>query len=553
MLDDAPSRRGVWRLLRRLVGGHRTVLSGGLLATTAASLAAIVATVLVGRMTDAVLRGDRDPAITLALAGVALSVAQVVTTGYGQAWLSRAGEYVVRDLRDTIAVRLLSAPLRFVERHRTGDLVQRGTAEVAALSTFVRDSFPQLVTTLTTVVAAVVVLAVESWQLLLAVLLGFLPAAGLLMRRFRRAAGPAFAAEAAAEADVMAGLAEIVRTRSLLRQASGIGRRRFFDDLDDRGATALRAQMRTVVASRWVNAMALVEGLSLAALLLVGVVLVDSDTLTVGVVVTFVLAGRTLFTSFSDLSGLLGDAEEAATGLARAQDLLDLTGPPVVPVGSPVDRRLVASGVSFGYGDHRVLDGVDLEVEPGDRVCLVGRTGAGKSTFAKLLAGLYRPDAGSVRLGGVVLADLVPAERAAWVAYVPQQVQLGPGTLRDELRVVAPDASDTELVSAFGTLGLAAWLDGLPAGLGTTVTGALSAGERQLVGLVRVTLTAAAVLVLDEATSDLDAATAALVEGALDRLAADRAVVVVAHRAETIASAGRVVELDDGRQVLTPS
>lgn len=542
-LSERPSRHAIGRMTWTLARPHGRVLVAGLLTTTIASALAIVTAALVGRVTDAALRGDARSAIILSCVGIGCAVVQVVATGYGQAWLARAGEYVVRDLRDTMIARLLLAPLRFIERHRAGDLVQRGTAEIAALSTFVRESLGQLVTTVSTLVAAVIVLSVESWQLLLAVVLGFGPASWWLMRRFRAGAGPAFAAEAAAEADVMAGVAEIVRTRSLLRQASPVGRRHFLASLDERGERAVRAQLRTVVVARWVNVMALVEGLSLAALLGVGALLVDRGALSVGVVVTFVLAGRTLFTSFSELSGLVADAEEAATGMARARDLLDATASAPTARQRPSGRRLVAESVIFGYGDEVVLDGVDLVVEPGDRVCLVGRTGAGKSTLAKLLAGLYPPDAGSVRLGGVELSSLAAEERAALVTYIPQQVQLGVGTLRDELLLAAPEASDDELLAAARRLGLGGWLESLADGLDTVADGELSAGERQLVGLLRVGLSEAAVLVLDEATSDLDPGSAGLVERAVDRLAAGRAVVVVAHRPETIAAFDRVVDL----------
>jgi len=536
ILRTNPDRRGSGRTALRLARAHRRVLTGGVVATTAASILSIVGAVLVGRLTDAALRGDGDRAVLLGVLGVACAVVQVASQGCGAAWLARAGEYIVRDLRDTMAHRLVLAPLRFVERHRAGELLQRGTAEVAALSMFVRESLSQLVITLGTLAVSVVVLAVESWQLLLAMLVAFLPVSWLLMARFRHGAGPAFAAEAAADAQVMAGAAEIVRTREVLWQARPDGMRHWRARFDAYGREALSAQMRTVRVSRWVNAMSVVEGLSLAALLVVGARLVDADIVSVGVVVTFVLAGRTMFAGFSDLSALLGDFEEAATGAARAHDLLAVTGAsPRSGAGDPRGPAVLrATGVRFGYGDVMVLDRVDLELGPGDRVCLVGRTGSGKSTLAKLLAGLYTPDAGSVTFAGVELSSLDHRARARAVAYVPQQVQLGTGTLRDELVLVAPEASDAELSEAAERLGLGPWLSGLEAGLDTLVDRDLSAGERQVVGLVRVALLDAPVLVLDEATSDLDPHTAQLVEAALDRLAAGRAVVVVAHRQATV-------------------
>lgn len=535
-LSTDPGRAGTGRQAWTLARPYRLVLAGGLVAAAVTSILSIVTAVLVGRLTDAALRGDEHTAVLIGVAGVGCAGVQVAAQGAGSAWLARAGEYIVRDLRDTIAARLVLAPLRFVERHRAGELLQRGTAEVAALSVFVRESLAQLVVTSGTLVASVVVLATESWQLLVALLVTFVPVSGVLMRRFRRTAGPAFAAEATADAEVMSSVAEIIRTRSLLLQARPDGVRHFRARFDEHAQASVSAQMRTVVVSRWVNAMSVVEGFSLAALLVVGLRLVDAGLVTVGVVVTFVLAGRTLFSGFSDLSALLGEFEEAATGAARARDLLVKSDLPT-PRGSPArpgePKVLRAHAVRFGYGDQPVLDGIDLTVRPGERVCLVGRTGAGKSTLAKLLAGLYVPDAGRVTVAGVDVAGLGPWDRARAVAYVPQQVQLGSGTLRDELHVVAPDACDEDLWRVSGRLGLDHWVGGLEASFDTSVD-RLSAGERQLVGLLRVALLDASVLVLDEATSDLDARTAALVEAALDRLATGRAIVVVAHRRETV-------------------
>ncbi len=265
--------------------------------------------------------------------------------------------------------------------------------------------------------------------------------------------------------------------------------------------------------------------------------------------VTFVLAGRSLFSGFADLSALVADVQGAVTDLARTADLLRVTSPvgpaPTGGVSVPARDALVVDSVAFAYDDAPVLRDVSLRVDPGHRVVVVGRTGAGKSTLLKVLTGLYAPDAGRVTCGGVDVHALADEDRVRVVALVPQAVHLAPGTLADDLRLVRPGASEDDLRAHADTMGLGAWLDALPRGLATP-TARLSAGERQLVALLRVVLLDAAVLVLDEATSDVDPATADLVERAVDRLAADRAVVVVAHRPDTVARWGVVHELVDG-------
>jgi len=511
-----------------------------------AGLLVVAGPVLVGRTVDALLTGDRDLAVRLALVALACALAQTAAAGAGRAALVRAGERMVRDLRDLVLDRLTTVPLRFLERHRTGDLLQRATAQVASLSGFVRDVAPDLVLTGGTVAVTLVVLGVESWALLVVLVVLFAPVAGWLLHRFRRGAPAAFAAEAAAESRIGAETAEVVRVRSLLAGAPPAARRLATDPVDDAGAQALRAQLRTVVLGRWIHAMGAAETLTLAAVALAGTALVARDAVSVGVVVTFVLAGRSLFSGFADLSALVADVQGAVTDLARTSDLLRATTPaPVVPAAVPVRGALVVDRVRFAYDDVPVLRDASLRVEPGRRIVVVGRTGAGKSTLLKVLTGLYAPDAGSVTCGGVDLHTLSAEDRVRVVALVPQAVHLAPGTIRDDLRLVRPDAPDDDLHAHARALGLDGWLAALPDGLGTA-TDRLSAGERQLVALLRVVLLDSAVLVLDEATSDVDPATAHLVETAVDTLAADRAVVVVAHRPDTVARWGSVHELVDG-------
>ncbi|MDP9393177.1 MAG: ATP-binding cassette domain-containing protein, partial [Actinomycetota bacterium] len=224
---------------------------------------------------------------------------------------------------------------------------------------------------------------------------------------------------------------------------------------------------------------------------------------------------------------------------------------PARPLPLPVAAApLMLRGVTFAYDAPRpVLRGVDLTVEPGESVALVGESGAGKSTLARVAARLADPATGTVAYGDVPLRDLAPDDLRRVVVMAPQEGALVTGTLADNIRLGRPDASDDELAAVVEQLGLGAWVATLPHGLATRVGAggrALSAGERQLVGLARIPVAAPRLVVLDEATSALDMLTSRLVEEALSRALEGRSVLLVAHRATTAARADRVVVLRDG-------
>ncbi|MEA2703524.1 MAG: ATP-binding cassette, subfamily bacterial, partial [Actinomycetota bacterium] len=219
----------------------------------------------------------------------------------------------------------------------------------------------------------------------------------------------------------------------------------------------------------------------------------------------------------------------------------------------PAHGPVVLEGVAFAYGPgRRVLEGVDLTVEPGESIALVGPTGAGKSTLAKLVARFYDPVAGCVTFGGVDLRDASIASLRRRVVVVPQEGFLFNGTILDNVRVSRPEASEADVVAAMAAIGVAGRFEALPDGLHTEVQergSRFSAGEKQLVSLARAALVDPAVLILDEATSSLDSGTEALVEVALDRLMAGRTTIVIAHRLSTAARADRVAVVVGGHLV----
>jgi ATP-binding cassette, subfamily B, bacterial len=281
----------------------------------------------------------------------------------------------------------------------------------------------------------------------------------------------------------------------------------------------------------------------------------DRDIITVGTVAAFVLYLNNLFEPIQQLSQIYNTVQSAGAALSKLFGLLD-TRPSIAErpgaIDLPARGGLTVDDVSFAYGKELVLRDVTLEIADGERLALVGPTGAGKSTLAKLIARFYDPRDGAVRLGGVDLRDATLQSLRERVVVVPQEGFLFTGTIRDNVRVGRPEATDGEVEDALSELGILERFKALPDGLETEVRergSRLSAGERQLVSLARAGLADPSVLILDEATSNLDPGTERAVEMALEQLTERRTVIVVAHRLSTAARADRVAVVDAGRLV----
>lgn len=540
---------------------ERRGITLALLAGAAATATTVAVPAVIGAGVDQILARDRSGLFTAVAALTVLALLRLILFRQSELLLIAVGERVVRTLRELAVTRLSRAPLRFLEAHPSGDLLRRTTTEIADLANFVRSQLPDVLTVAAYLLFTTVLLLTYSPLLTLALALVFVPAIVCVLRLFKKAANPAFAAEAAAAGTVATTYRELVQSREMLQTGGGIGfwRERFLADNERRYRAARRSQRSLFL----ISLARIVQSLTTAVLLLAGGWLAARGSISVGTVVVFILATRQLFDSAAQASNLVGQVQISLVGLARLLDLLNTTAPraeihaprPAADddgQGGPVTAErgvLEIEDLRYSYvAGTEVLGGLSVRVGPGERVGLVGPTGSGKTTLAKLMTGLYAPDSGTVRYDGHDLAALAPAELRRRIVLIPQRVHMIEGTLLDNLRLVPGDPDERSIAEAVERLGIADWIRSLDEGLHTGLgrgTGRLSAGELQLIGLVRAALLDPAVLVLDEATADIDPETARTLETAIDTLRADRTLIVIAHREATIKRLPRTIRLDE--------
>ncbi|MFD4337322.1 ABC transporter ATP-binding protein [Streptomyces anulatus] len=560
-LTETPDQRRVLRRAWPHMRPERRGITLALLVGAAATATTVAVPAVIGAGVDQILARDRPGLFTAVAALTVLALLRLILFRQSELLLIAVGERVVRALRELAVTRLSRAPLRFLEAHPSGDLLRRTTTEIADLANFVRGQLPDVLTVAAYLLFTTVLLLTYSPLLTLALALVFVPAIVCVLRLFKKAANPAFAAEAAAAGTVATTYRELVQSREMLQTGGGIGfwRERFLADNERRYRAARRSQRSLFL----ISLARIVQSLTTAVLLLVGGWLAARGSISVGTVVVFILATRQLFDSAAQASNLVGQVQISVVGLARLLDLLSTTAPRAEihaprPAADDDGQRgpvtaergvLEIEDLRYSYvAGTEVLDGLSVRVEPGERVGLVGPTGSGKTTLAKLMTGLYAPDSGTVRYDGHDLAALDPAELRRRIVLIPQRVHMIEGTLLDNLRLVPGDPDERRIAEAVERLGIADWIRSLDDGLHTDLgrgTGRLSAGELQLIGLVRAALLDPAVLVLDEATADIDPETARTLETAIDTLRADRTLIVIAHREATIKRLPRTIRLDE--------
>ncbi|MFI0757081.1 ABC transporter ATP-binding protein/permease [Streptomyces anulatus] len=560
-LTATPDQRRVLRRAWPHMRPERRGITLALLAGAAATATTVAVPAVIGAGVDQILTRDRSGLFTAVAALTVLALLRLILFRQSELLLIAVGERVVRALRELAVTRLSRAPLRFLEAQPSGDLLRRTTTEIADLANFVRGQLPDVLTVAAYLLFTTVLLLTYSPLLTLALALVFVPAIVCVLRLFKKAANPAFAAEAAAAGTVATTYRELVQSREMLQTGGGVGfwRERFLADNERRYRAARRSQRSLFL----ISLARIVQSLTTAVLLLVGGWLAARGSISVGTVVVFILATRQLFDSATQASNLVGQVQISLVGLARLLDLLSTTAPragihaPRPAADDDAQRGPVTAergvleieDLRYSYvAGTEVLGGLSVRVEPGERVGLVGPTGSGKTTLAKLMTGLYAPDSGTVRYDGHDLAALAPAELRRRIVLIPQRVHMIEGTLLDNLRLVPGDPDERSIAEAVERLGIADWISSLDEGLHTDLgrgTGRLSAGELQLIGLVRAALLDPAVLVLDEATADIDPETARTLETAIDTLRADRTLIVIAHREATIKRLPRTIRLDE--------
>jgi ABC-type multidrug transport system fused ATPase/permease subunit len=538
------------RLQAKLLGRrHRRGLLGVIGLHAMAAAAGLAGPPLLGKLVQAVEDGTtRRYVDKIVLVLAAFLLTQTILT-----WLARRASFVLSEkifaeLREDFMRRVLALPLSTVERAGTGDLVSRTTADVDALARTVRFAIPETliaaVTTLLTVAAAV-------WVSPLAALpcIAGVPALYIGTRWYLRRAPEAYLWERASYATLAGTVGETVEGGRTI-EALGLRDeriRRIDADLEE----AFRAERRTLwLRTIWFPTAEFSYVLPVAAVLAWGGWLVSTGRASIFEVTAISLYVVQLADPVDRLVSWLDEIQVGATSLARLVGIARVPPDRTATEDEPESDRLRAHDVRYAYvADRDVLHGIDLDLEPGERVAVVGPSGAGKSTLGRLLAGIHPPRAGRVEVGGVPLVDLPLDSLRREVALVTQEQHVFVGTLAENLRLARPGASDEQLAGALDAVDALEWASGLPDGL-QAVVGAggfpLTPAQAQQVALARLVLADPHTLVLDEATSLLDPRAARHLERSLASVLRGRTVVAIAHRLHTAHDADRVAVIEEG-------
>jgi ABC-type multidrug transport system fused ATPase/permease subunit len=534
---------------KRLGRHHRRGLVGMVGLHAAAAAAGLAGPLLLGNLVQSVEEGttrSHVDQIVLLLAG--FLVAETVLTWFARRASFVLSERIFAELREDFMRRVLGLPLSTVERAGTGDLVSRTTADVDSLARTVRFAVPE---TLIAAVTTVLTVAAAVWVSPLAALpcIAGVPLLFLGTRWYLHRAPAGYLWERASYATLAGTVSETVEGG---RTVEALGLReervnRIDADLDN----AYQAEMRTLfLRTVWFPTAEFAYVLPVAASLAWGGWLVSNGHATLGEVTAVALYVVKLADPVDRLISWLDEIQVGATSFARLVGIVRVPPDREAKEDEPESNHLRAEEVRYAYVEDRdVLHGIDLDLEPGERVAVVGPSGAGKSTLGRLLAGIHPPREGLVEVGGVRLVDLPLDTLRKEVALVTQEQHVFVGTIAENLRLARPTATDEQLVESLAAVDALDWVQVLPEMLNTVVGAGghpLTPAQAQQVALARLVLADPHTLVLDEATSLLDPRAARHLERSLASVLSGRTVVAIAHRLHTAHDADRVAVVEDG-------
>lgn len=583
--------RDIWRLIRGederarkvrwligLLRPYRAKVALMFVALLIATAAGLVPPYLAGKAVDDGIVARDAGALTLVVVVFMISAAILWVASYAQTYLvGWVGQRALQDLRERIYTHLQAMSIGFYTRNRPGVLISRMTNDVQALDQLVTDGIVTLFSATLTLVGVVVILMLLDVQLALITFLTF-PLLAIASIIFRITSAGAYRLTREKIADITAYLQE---TLSGVRVVRSFGQEpRHIAEMDRLNEDNRLANLRTVyLNASYFPAVELLSSIGTAAILLFGGYQVIDGNVEIGILISFIGYLATFFDPIQQISQLYTTYQSGMAALDKIFDLLD-TEPDTVDPADAIDPGQIRGeirleGVWFSYAEDArralaaqpdadadgsgpakpadpewALEDVDLTVLPGQTVALVGETGAGKSTLAKLIARFYDPQRGRLTIDGTDVRTLSSSALRSQLGIVPQEGFLFSGTIRENVAFGKPDASEEEMAAALRAVGAEEMIAAMPDGLETSVGergSQLSAGERQIVAFARALLAEPRILILDEATSNVDVRTERRIEEGLRRLLAGRSAIVIAHRLSTIRNAARIVVLDGGR------
>jgi ABC-type multidrug transport system fused ATPase/permease subunit len=551
------TRVGRLRHLASLLRPYRVRVAMMFVTLLLATAAALAPPYLAGRAIDDGIRDKDLNALTIIVIVFVVTALINWAATYAQTYLINwVGQRALQDLRIELFQHLQRLSIGFYSRNKAGVLISRLTNDVQALDQLVTDGISTLFSATLTLVGTAVILVLLDVNLAMITFLTF-PVLLVASVAFRLASAGAYALTRVKIAQVTAYLQETLSGVRVVRAFGQEGRHKArFADMNDEYRDA---NMKTVyLNAAYFPAVELLSAVATAAILIYGGnQVLDGNGVTIGVLASFVFYLQSFFDPIQSLSQLYTTYQAGMAALDKIFELLD-EKPDIADAPHALELprlrgEIRFDDVTFSYGGEApALEHVTLTVPPGQTLALVGATGAGKSTFAKLVARFYDPDEGRVLIDGHDLREVTERSLRSQLGIVPQESFLFSGTIRDNIGFGRPEATDDEVRAAAQAVGAHEFIERLPEGYDTEVGergGHLSAGQRQLVAFARAAAADPRILILDEATSNVDVRTESQIEHGLRRLLAGRTAIVIAHRLSTIRGAGRIVVLDHGRIV----